>query len=404
MYCQSAGYLNIDNSHDRIIFGTDNDIYLQGDGNIFNVLGASGVPSYSFSGDANTGMWSSGADALNFSTGGSERMRIDSSGNVGIGTTSPVYPMQIEDGGSNAVLKFGVDSGNAGRIFSRLVGSGTTYQELGFYANDIRFATATSDEGTASATRMFIENTTGNVGIGTTSPDAQLTVSGGEGEDGIINLWADDGDDNQDKMRLRNQTGDLGIESYESGAWVNLLKVDYTGRVSGTSLKDESDMASASPYHIASQKSIKAYVDTTQFYSITGGFNYGYGAGTKVWIPLSGSSLSEISGGSTTGYPEYVNFIAPYDGTLTKVIFRSEQACGSTVVGFHLGSGGNEMPSTTATQSVTVDMTTDDTSYEFAFTSSNTFSKGQIIGISFDPTNDANDTAFTVVFKFDTTT
>ena len=39
MYCQSAGYLNIDNSHDRIYFGTDNDIYLQGDGNIFNVLG-----------------------------------------------------------------------------------------------------------------------------------------------------------------------------------------------------------------------------------------------------------------------------------------------------------------------------------------------------------------------------
>ncbi|OFY36453.1 MAG: hypothetical protein A2W91_02610 [Bacteroidetes bacterium GWF2_38_335] len=51
-------------------------------------LGTSALPFYSFSADPNTGVFSSGADILNFSTGGSERMRITNS-NIGIGTTGP---------------------------------------------------------------------------------------------------------------------------------------------------------------------------------------------------------------------------------------------------------------------------------------------------------------------------
>ena len=46
-------------------------------------------------------------------------------------------------------------------------------------------------------------------------------------------------------------------------------------------------------------------------------------------------------------------------------------------------------------------MTTDDTPYKFDFLSSNTFSAGDIIAISFDPTNDANDTNFTVELILD---
>ena len=75
---------------------------------------------------------------------------------------------------------------------------------------------------------------------------------------------------------------------------------------------------------------------------------------------------------------------------------RSEEACGSTVVGFHKSSTGTEIPNTTATTSVTVDMAADDTAYKFKFTSSNTFSAGDILAISFDPTNDSNDTNFSV--------
>ena len=58
-------------------------------------LGAVGTPSYSFEGDLNTGMWSSGADTLNFSTGGSEKMRVTSTGNVGIGTTGPDTTLKV---------------------------------------------------------------------------------------------------------------------------------------------------------------------------------------------------------------------------------------------------------------------------------------------------------------------
>lgn len=51
-------------------------------GPIAQALGSASLPSYTFSGDTNTGMWSPGADILAWSTGGSERLRIDSSGNV----------------------------------------------------------------------------------------------------------------------------------------------------------------------------------------------------------------------------------------------------------------------------------------------------------------------------------
>ena len=43
----------------------------------FGSLGAAATPSFSFGGDKNTGMWSSTADVLNWSTAGVERLELD---------------------------------------------------------------------------------------------------------------------------------------------------------------------------------------------------------------------------------------------------------------------------------------------------------------------------------------
>ena len=58
--------------------------------------GSAGSPSIYSTGDSNTGVFFPAADTVAVATAGVERMRIDASGNVGIGTSSPDYQFQVE--------------------------------------------------------------------------------------------------------------------------------------------------------------------------------------------------------------------------------------------------------------------------------------------------------------------
>ena len=55
---------------------------------VVHPLGADATPSITFTGDLNTGIWSPAADTLAASTDGTERLRIDSSGRLLVGTSS----------------------------------------------------------------------------------------------------------------------------------------------------------------------------------------------------------------------------------------------------------------------------------------------------------------------------
>ena len=70
--------------------------------------GSAGSPSITFDGDTNTGLFRPAADTLAASTNGSERMRIDSSGNVGIGTTAPSSALTI----AGTVVSNSIEVGN----------------------------------------------------------------------------------------------------------------------------------------------------------------------------------------------------------------------------------------------------------------------------------------------------
>jgi hypothetical protein len=69
-------------------------LILSGTDGLSDVDGTAGTPAIRGT-DANTGIFFPAADTIAFSEGGVEAMRIDSSGNVGIGTSSPLARLDV---------------------------------------------------------------------------------------------------------------------------------------------------------------------------------------------------------------------------------------------------------------------------------------------------------------------
>ena len=113
-----------------------------------------------------------------------ERMRIDSSGNVGIATSTPGAKLEVYGGTANdAAAEFRV-SGNGYIDFHNALSAGSYNSIVSSGDKGIIFTNGTPDTGNfviapwASVTSGFRMIANGNVGIGTPSPNATLAVSG----------------------------------------------------------------------------------------------------------------------------------------------------------------------------------------------------------------------------------
>ena len=191
-------------------------------GHVLVGTGAVGSPSLSFTGDTNTGIYSSGADSLELVTAGVDRITIDSTGNVGIGTNSTTSKLEvageIKISGQSPGLTLDAGSGDSGaylnlhgrylgvdypaQIFANYLGglvmmpnssldptvtighaSGAVGNTLGVYG---KTAIGATYYGVAAPVNGLIVE--GNVGIGLTNPTGKLHLAAGAATAGTAPL------------------------------------------------------------------------------------------------------------------------------------------------------------------------------------------------------------------------
>jgi len=155
-------------------------------------LGTAALPAYSFQADQDTGIFSPVADFLGASTNGSERLRIESDGDVGIATTSPGNRLHVvNNADGQGVLR--VDNGTAGGFSGVYFFQGASYRgHIGYvntggasgFGGKGYYQLASGDRpiifSTNSGAELYLERMIiaqdGRVGINTNPLNASVTI------------------------------------------------------------------------------------------------------------------------------------------------------------------------------------------------------------------------------------
>ena len=224
-------------------------LILNGSTGISGTDGSAGTPAVQGT-DTNTGMYFPAADQIAFAEGGVEAMRLDASGNVGIGVAAPARRLDIQQSGTNYQLRIGDagganfydigrDTGNGLLTFygSQAVASGYVFSTVNGEraritpAGDFQFNSGYGSVATAFGCRAWVNfNGTGTVAIRASGNVSSITDNGTG--DYRVNLTAAMPDVNYAVVTGASRTDAIGAisqaltpRSLAAGSFV--VKADY---------------------------------------------------------------------------------------------------------------------------------------------------------------------------------
>lgn len=159
-------------------------------------------------GDTNTYFGFPTNDTYTVRTNGSDRLYINFSGNVGIGTTSPNHELVVQGASSPNIELKNSNYSNGGFVLNR---ANYTQQWKWWAESSQMYFSFATDESTYSA-KMTIKSS-GNVGIGTTSPSEELDVVGNIKSSNVILFGYSV--QNSSGAGIFNDGGDLGVGDFD---------------------------------------------------------------------------------------------------------------------------------------------------------------------------------------------
>jgi hypothetical protein len=126
------------------------------------------VPTITFNNDLDTGINSPAANTIGFYTAGSERMRIDSSGNLSVNSSAGTKYVQLQPDGS--IRSVHSNGGGGDSIFSAITGISNGYQI------SVTTGNAQTYKWHNGGTQSMTLDSNGNLGIGATTVAGKLHV------------------------------------------------------------------------------------------------------------------------------------------------------------------------------------------------------------------------------------
>jgi hypothetical protein len=236
-------------------------------------LGTAAAPAFSFTTDPNTGIYSPGADQVAISTNGTGRLFVDASGNVGLGDSTPQ-----RDAGTTSLA----------------IGDGSKATSVDLYGTVKNYAIYNGGSGQlgvfdlSSSTERITLTSAGRVGIGTSSPgfpiETKLT-----GVDSTI--WGynvaqfADATANNTGLRIGTNTSTTGLTqliaatssaasqfgfwTYNGSSWGERLRITSAGNVGigttspGSTLDVVGGINASSSYSTSTDSFIYSYSGST---------------------------------------------------------------------------------------------------------------------------------------------